>query len=391
MPLGHFGPVYSGPCGEVNRRVVIGVGRAATRTTLKLRLALAVGFLAMATDRTCATGISRVNGDNGHSVQLALVGQELAKLSEGPAAHLGSLLFTEPCALADVRQVFQRNSARRVFGKQNERLADNVIRVAAETALLVADPSHGAASVLSCATLTGHLPSERAADVVVLYADGLDMLPADMLAVAGGDELIDAKINAQELLDFNGSLVGQVDGAEQVELPIAVDQVALALEPVESLPLVFAEDDRDDLPTLQGENANPIHTLEGHQSLIENHSAQRLEHRVLSFVALEAINGLSDCANGHLARQTESFTKFTVTECMNARLTESVSVETDLGRMAGSSIERTHSVQQHRLLIGVRQNCNLDRKFHWTKCRMFPIPSQAIQAALKGGVSTRNS
>ena len=66
-----------------------------TRATLEFRLALAVGFLAMAALGASAAGIARVHRHDGHSSQRGLVLHEGPQLEEGPTREPVAL-FSAP-------------------------------------------------------------------------------------------------------------------------------------------------------------------------------------------------------------------------------------------------------------------------------------------------------
>jgi hypothetical protein len=170
-------------------------------------------------------------------------------------------------------------------------------------------------------------------------------------------------VNTQERLDFDGGVFGKVDAAQQVELVIAEDQIALTFEPVESGLLILSEDDRDYLPASQGEQADPIHSLEAHQSFVIGHRTVRLEHRA-SLVPLVALHGLTDGADSHLARQTECIPKLAIAEFVDVGLAETLGLESNGSGMACGSVERSHRRQQLLPLFGVGQNLDLQRQLH---------------------------
>jgi len=261
---------------------------------------------------------------------------------------------------------FQRNSSADVFGKVNNPSADNVIHVAAESGFSVADPLHGAASVLPGSSLVRvvRLPTQRTADFVVLDPYGLNVVTTESLAVAGAGQICYTQINSDKLFDFNWRLVGQVDAGQQVELAVTENQVALALDPVEPFRLVLAVDHRNDLTANQCEQADSMHSLETHQSLIVGHGAVGAELRTSSLIDLKACDGLSDGAHGHLARQSELFAKLSVAQSVDAGLAEPLGFKTDAGSVAGSRIELAHSVEQELPLLGIWQQLQLQGELH---------------------------
>src|SRR5690606_32887050 len=227
-------------------------------------------LLAMSASVAGAAGIAGIDSHHRDTVELSFVFEKAPQLEERPSAHLRPLLFAEPSPITDATEVFNGDAASGVFGAKHKRFADNVILMAAEAGFLRPDPLHGPAGVLagSSFVLAGHLPPERPPDAEIFLADSLNSLPGDDLPVAGGGELLNAKSDATELADFHWSFVGQVDARQQVELALAIDQIALTLDPVKSRLLVFAEHDREQLPTFQREQADAIHAFETHHPLV---------------------------------------------------------------------------------------------------------------------------
>lgn len=362
----YFRLVYNSPFPDVPGCVQVCVGRVAARPTYKFTLALSVGFLAMATLVACTACVFWVNSDDWHTVQPSLVGHKLSQLRKCPATHLCPLVTPKPSPIADVRQVFQRNPTCGVFGVHNERLRNAVIEVTTKARLLIANAIQGTTSVLSGTPLivSAHLPAERSSGDKMPLPNSFDVFSGHMLAVASGNDFGYSHVNAYEIRHFDWGFIGQVDGAEQVELSVSVDEITLAFKPVESLPLVLPENDRDDLPTFQGQQTHPIHALEAHQPFIVSHCPVRFEHRTAILVAREAFHSLADSANGHLARQAKLLTQFSVTAAVNGGLREYSGIKPYPGGMRSCGIKLPHRGQQQLALIGIRKNLNLQRQLH---------------------------
>lgn len=97
--------------------------------TKKLRLALAVGLLAMAAIGTGSTGITRIDSGTRNTSQLGLVGQEGSQLGKGPRTMLGSLLFPQPffCAIPNPGEFFNRDPSLSAYGFGNDPLAVDIL------------------------------------------------------------------------------------------------------------------------------------------------------------------------------------------------------------------------------------------------------------------------
>lgn len=82
---------------DVNRGVVVCMGRVAALPALKLVLTLTVGFLAMPALTTGAGRVARIDGNHRDSRELRLVLDERPQLKERPSAHFCSLALSKPC------------------------------------------------------------------------------------------------------------------------------------------------------------------------------------------------------------------------------------------------------------------------------------------------------
>jgi hypothetical protein len=90
-----------------------------------------------------------------------------------------------------------------------------------------------------------------------------------------------------------------------------------------------------------------------------------LEGRALRFVPVKALYGLADGADGHLGRQAEANTNFTVRQFMDRRLAEDARIESALGCERCSFVVAPHGFQQPCSLRGVGKQLQLERQFHY--------------------------
>lgn len=356
--------IYGCPYRDVDRCIDVGVGLVAARPTLKLVLRKTIALFAMSAPCAGAAGVAGVHGYDGNAVEITLVNKELAELGERPPAHLCPLVAPEPDSLSDAFEVFKGEAAMSVFGVKNERLADNVVDVLPEPAFLVSDPLHGSMDRTSAALLATTREAHRAAGGVVFDANCFDMFAADILPVAGGDEFRHTHIDANELPNVDGCAVRHVDAGEQVELVASEHKVALPFDTVESSLLVLSEDHRNDLSTLQREQADERRPLESHDSLIVGHRAVRLENRALFLISLKALDGLPDRTNGHLAGQAVLGPQIEVAKFVNVRLTEPLRFKTNPRCIGRGGVKCLHRGEQLATLFGVGKQLKLQGQFH---------------------------
>lgn len=91
-------------------------------------MCLTIRLVHIATDRTGAGGVARVNQDDRHPQQLGLVIEKATQLMKRPAVPIVPLLPANRYPAADAREVLHGNPPAGVFGKFDDSLADGMGR-----------------------------------------------------------------------------------------------------------------------------------------------------------------------------------------------------------------------------------------------------------------------
>ena len=112
----------------------------------------------------------------------------------------------------------------------------------------------------------------------------------------------DSKIDTKEVLNFHRWLFLEIDGGEQKELAVSIDEIALALDAVKPLRLVFTVDHSNNFPASQRSKRNSVKSLESEIPLIVGNCSVRLKRRATSPVSGKAFNGLANSAYGKLGQ-----------------------------------------------------------------------------------------
>src|SRR5258708_6985794 len=108
---------------------------------MELRLALAVGLLAVPTARTSAGSVPRIDEDHRHARPLGLVMDKLRQLVESPVAQQPAHLTRETVApLPDTLQVFESECLARGLCAGDELLGNAVVGVPNKARLPALDP-----------------------------------------------------------------------------------------------------------------------------------------------------------------------------------------------------------------------------------------------------------
>lgn len=210
-----------------------------------------------------------------------------------------------------------------------------------------------------------------------------DDFPAMRSAFAVRGDVDDAEINAQERLDFERRRFGQVNRSEQEELASTVNEVALALDPVEALGLILAVNHADYLATSQRGQADLIDALETHVALIVTDGPVVAEDRADGLVAREAFARLADGTHSELSVESELLADREISEAVNRWLTEHASIEGEPRGNRCCCVERSHRVEQKFRLLSSWQQLHLQREFHCVVIR-----NNMLRSKVKGGTSS---
>ena len=333
--------------------------------TAKLSLGLPVALVAVAALGARSARVPRIDSHDRHTHAFRFVLNERSELREAPSGVLRSVFPPNRGPRSNVRQVFQRNSPRRVLGGRDESLADAVIRVSPEASF----PSGEFPQALLGAARALALQAPTVALMAETYTlDGRARV-GDTVAI--GREIDETEIHAEKVSGLDGRPVGNVGAGVQVEPPITQDEIGLTLQRVELAALIRAADPRDDDPSVHREQADAIDTLEAECPLVIGHGAIWSKDRTARFVAAECFNSLPDGAYGGLRRQTELVAKVAIAAFMDGRLREDLGIEADTRGVGRSGVVLSHVEPQCQRLGRVWLQLDLYGQSHGLSIRQY--------------------
>lgn len=309
---------------------------------MKFRLARAVGLLATAALIAGATAVARVNGDDRHACQSCFVLHERTQLVKSPipesAEELAANRFLDACA--DALEIFNGDSSAECLCLLDDLLTDVVVNPSLEPSLPSRHLIKTTFGVL-CSSSLVLLASRGPSLSIAFYGRA-----GERLARTVRGNVDDTEIDTNEILNFAERRFRQLYGGKQEELAVSVNEIALALDAVKSLSLIFAVDETNNFSSAQRGQAHPVKSFESHVTLIICDRAIGLEGGTDSLVSCKAFNSLADGPHGELCRQTESFTDSEIGQMMHARLTKHACVEAKPCGKCRSLVDTTHRGKQ---------------------------------------------
>lgn len=293
--------------------------RMTTCHALKLGLALAILFGAVATRRASArriTGIDRCHED---PRELCLVLNEFAQLIEGPTSDPCSLSLRKRCPVADALEVFQGNAAMGVLSEFHEPFRELVVYVFSVSTLLF--PHAGHYSVASSSPLAigaFGLSSKGATATRVSHPLSLDWLRRVRGTIRINKNVCDADVYSDEISWRNHGPFGNINRNQQK--PFAVlpsHKVGLPFTQLKSFGLVLAHDEWHDYSTVERGETNSVDSFE---TDVFAHGVRYCcmlpKLRLFGPVSIVCLSCLSEASASHVSRQTESLAQFSVCDLL---------------------------------------------------------------------------
>jgi hypothetical protein len=223
--------------------VKVGISRVAAQATFKLRLALAVGFLAVPARRRGARRVASVNQTKRHAVTNGAILHKFPELVEAPTVVLSptltlklrTLRLSQPYPVTNATQIFELQFSAGAFSRLDEVLCNLVVGITPKTRFFTRNFLQPTLSRTSAALLQARTVALK------LLALVLNLCPRKRFAVGGGGNLSDTKVYAERTRRFLGRFVSKL--ALQVDVP-------LALLPSDKLPALNGERGAQEVPLI---------------------------------------------------------------------------------------------------------------------------------------------
>lgn len=365
---------------------------------------LPVGIVDCSAARASLARVARIDKQNWNASTSRLVGDELAKLGEGPIAQACALSTAGRNPATNVGQFFQPYRPAGAFRGLNERLRDAVVFVLLEPLLLLREYAEAALGCLRAASL------KASAAAVEIGAHLLNALTRVTPSVAVRRDVRYSEINTESFQGVDHLGVIDIADAGKVELALDQHQIDLALAEGEHVALMLAHYDVDLDTSLKRPDGYNVVSLEADYPVIVGLRRVLAEldlHRIASvgLVRGVGVGNLGNAADCNLGRDLELRAGFRIADLVQIKLARLASLEADHREMVAGLIAtlKRASEQAELLLRGL--DLYVGDELHFSNieqsaCCVNPSGSLGGQArarcrnsypspALKGGVSRR--
>ncbi len=324
--------------------------------TNKLRLALAILFVAMPATRTGAASVAWVNGDYLNPRHLRFVLDKPSQLIESP--------FTEAFPLRsrnryfEAAQVLNSKSLQSAFGFLYKAFGNGVVTVPFEAAFSTRQLFQMAFGRFCSCGLQGFF------EPCGFFSDPINGSPTKGFAGRIGCQVDYSEINPKITNRRESSAIRQFDNQTEKELTFAIDEVGL----LENAALfkfgILTKDDRNFSPAINCENRGDREIAKRQQAVIVDDCRKLLE-----FVPSLAIGsvGFADLANGSdrkLRRQADTLSNLVIGQMVQINLSELLIFKGNFRDVVTSVVEMLHRLEKRLFLISSRQQFHVNSKFH---------------------------
>jgi hypothetical protein len=194
-------------------------------------------------------------------------------------------------------------------------------------------------------------------------------------AIAGLRDCYDTQINSEPVLNINPRSRSDFNRSQQIPIPIAIDQIALATRKPQKFKLL-SRANKPDLPTPSGGPATDGvgGEIPRKDPQIVGGGATSAEHALAFTAQFVGIGNFRNYANDSLGRERRKLTaKLSIKKPLERKLVKFASLPGKLTQPISGSIKGFTRFQQNARIFGRRLQLDLDYQFHGYSFIRIPI------------------
>ena len=320
-------------------------------------MGFSIGFLAMSTLTTSATGVSRIDLYNRKTHICRLVEHEEFELRESPVphkpAHLGGITvrtISNPC------EVFKRECLPCQECGLYKLLADVMVCPMDKPRLFAGDGAEPSLCTLLAA------PLKRSTELPVTTAAILYRFTRKGVAFAVGGDIRDTEIDAENARGFDGRRFRLTNRDGKRELSVVVEQIHLADVRLacQMFALVGAAVKTNLLSALHRCHAGIGDTFKTEHAFIVNYSREGAEEMADRLVGAVTIEHFADSANNQLRRQSKLLAAGMIAGSVKRNLPKGFLPEGDFTDPVAGGVELPEHIEECNGLFTVRRHFDFD-------------------------------
>jgi len=349
--------------GNVPRCVEIGVVAMPANLTQKLGLGFPVALVDMPAFAALPRSIARVNNRDRNSGLLGFVLDKGAKLAEAPIMQSVALLFSGLNRLADMRQIFERNTEAGAFSSGNDCFGNTVILVLLKPFLLAAHLAKtalccsGAYALQCCSALRISLPVRFNRRAGVLVAEAI------------GGNVNHAQINPEYSAGRKQLRIVKVAHGGEIPLAAHQHQINLTLAMFKQFALVVAASIGNLVAPGHQPDRNSIVGAKAKDAVIVRLRGMFAESALRFLVNFVSIRNLCDAAHCDLSGYFKLGSKVVIAKFVKIVLPKNFSFPSLCGKPVASIVASLKRGEKQGFLIFRRLQFEVGYEFHTVKYR----------------------
>jgi hypothetical protein len=338
---------------------MVGKPREAARYTGEFGLSLAVSFIDIATSRTSARRVARIDRDHRHAVQLGFVLDKAAELEKRPAMQCCSLRPTNRYPITDTAKFLYGDSPIGVFGLSDNAFADIVVCPSSELPFLTGELFQTTARGLRSFGL------ELLAQLAMAIPNVLDRFALVNGTVTIDGDISDSEVNAEETIRIDCWRFVNIACRQKVKLSIAIDKIGLTALAMQHNRLTVPANECHLLATVKRPNRDGILVRDNAQdAIIEGDTTQQAKRALGVLVDLVRVCDFGHNTNRRLSGQSESRTNGVVSGMVQVVLPELLCIPSQIAQIVGGTIRRIHCPLERISLLFSWLQLDLRNQFH---------------------------
>lgn len=338
--------------------VVVGIRAMPAAAARKLVAALAVLLLGVTAHAALPGSIARIDEADRHPNTPRLVGDLPLQIAKGPGVESLSLWPRSPYPLAYAFEVFEGNAALGAFGRSNDLLGDDVVRVAREALLLPPSLLEEPLRAL------GPLLLELLTKPFRATPERVELLSGEVVPVRCRGDVGDANVNPEPPQDLLLLCIRDFNGHEEVEAVVAENEVRFSAIISEKLSLALPADEWHSLPAFDSPHARGVPSPR-EDALVVGNGPEWAECALALVAELVGVGHLRNSAHDHLARQIrEGGTTLSVHQVLEGKLPEGLCLEGAPREPRGRLVSAANRGCHGRTLCRCRLELDLGDQLH---------------------------
>lgn len=318
---------------------------------------LSIGFSDIATIATGTRGVSWIHRNNRDTCEPGFVFNMFSQLKKRPLSESLPIRFFN--RNPEAFKFFNSYSSSGVFGDRDDSFTDYMIGVSLKSCFSAGDFLQASLCIFRTAFLQGAFKASG------LFSNFFNSLAREYIPVTSSGNINYSHIHAENPFGIDRSALGKLNNEAEKEFAPTVNQVGLSSDFLAFELGVLANNNRHLLPTVNGENAAAIETLEGQKPLVINDSRILLEFMHGLFLNSVRLADFVYSPYYKLSRQIELFPNVIIAIAVKRNLTKSLVLMSYLRDVITSGIKNFHRLQKRLFLLFSGKKFNFYSKLHY--------------------------